>query len=272
MTFGIVTGFTGAEHITPYNLKALNAGIAGSGDYVLKVGKQFKASMLTSNKLRVLDGYGVMGGAQFGMEAGEYVDLTIDNGTQGMRRTDLVVARYERAASTGVESVSLRVIKGTPASGSPSVPAHADGDILAGAAVAEMPLYKISLNGLTVSAPVAMFDVLMPSKEAWDSVAHGVGTVNQGWTIGHFDLERHGRIVTCSMEIAYYTLATLGGAYARVPEGFRPAAPLDNAPVALADGVNCCVGLASISTDGYVTIKSNGVRVNQVLASLTWVA
>lgn len=104
------------------------------------------------------------------------------------------------------------------------------------------------------------------------SVAHGVGTVNHDWTIGHFDLYRHGRIVTCSMEIAYLTLATLGGVYARVPEGFRPAAPLYNAPIALADGVNCCVGFASISTDGYVTIKSNVVRVNQVLASLTWVA
>lgn len=108
--------------------------------------------------------------------------------------------------------------------------------------------------------------------DAWDSVAHGVGTVNPGWTIGHFDLYRHGRIVTCSMEIAYLTLATLGGVYARVPEGFRPVSPLYNAPIALADGANCCVGLASISADGYVSLNSNGVRVNQVLASLTWVA
>ena len=179
MPFGIVTGFTEVEHITPHNLKALNAAVAGSGNYVLKIGKQLQASMQTANQLRVLDGYGMMGGAQWGMEPGEYVDLTIDNGTQGMNRIDLVVARYDRTGAKNIESVTLRVIKGTPSSGTPSVPAFVTGDILAGAATAEMPLYKVQLSGLTVAAPVAMFEVLTPSKDAWDSVSQ----TEAGWRI-----------------------------------------------------------------------------------------
>ena len=184
MPFGIVTGFTEVEHITPHNLKALNAAVAGSGNYVLKIGKQLKASMQTANKLRILDGYGMMGGAQWGMEPGEYVDLTIDNGTQGMNRVDLVVARYDRTGAKNIESVTLRVIKGTPSSGTPSVPAYVTGDILAGAATAEMPLYKVQLSGLTVAAPVAMFEVLTPSKDAWDSVSHAP-TIRVGTTIAY---------------------------------------------------------------------------------------
>lgn len=183
MPFGIVTGFTEVEHITPHNLKALNAAVAGSGNYVLKIGKQLQASMQTANKLRVLDGYGMMGGAQWGMEPGEYVDLTIDNGTQGMNRIDLVVARYDRTGSKNIESVTLRVIKGTPSSGTPSAPAFVTGDILAGAATAEMPLYKVQLSVLTVAAPVAMYEVLTPSKDAWDSASrYSTSEVNTGQT------------------------------------------------------------------------------------------
>lgn len=172
MSFGIVTGFTGAEHITSGDWKALNAGLAGSGNYVLSVGNKLAATLQTANKLRLLDGYGMMAGCQFGMPAGEYVDLVIENGAQGYNRVDLAVARYTRNSTTGIENVSLLVIKGTATTGTASMPSYNSGSVVSGA-TCDFPLYKISLSGLTPTV-TPLFDVLVPAKDAWDSISQNL--------------------------------------------------------------------------------------------------
>ena len=172
MAFGIVTGHTGVEHITPSNMKALNAGICGSGQYVMSVGNKLSATLQTSNKVRIMDGYGMMEGCQFGMDAGEYADLTIENGAQGYNRIDLVVARYARNGTTGVESVQLVVIKGTASTGTASAPSYNKGSVMAGTTT-DFPLYQVNLVGLTPSI-TALFSVLVPAKDAWDSVSQRI--------------------------------------------------------------------------------------------------
>ena len=89
-----------------------------------------------------------------------YDSLTIVNGSQGMKRIDLVVARYSRNQSTKVESLTLKVIQGTPVTGTPSAPGYTTGDIQAGDLVADMPLYQVVINGLNITAVKQVFNTV----------------------------------------------------------------------------------------------------------------
>ena len=88
------------------------------------------------------------------------MDLTIENGTQGANRNDLIVARYTKDSVTGIEDCNLVVIKGTESSGTAADPEHTVGDIINGHVLqADMPLYRVPLNGLNVNALECLFTV-----------------------------------------------------------------------------------------------------------------
>ena len=156
----LVTGYAGAAHITPEDHGSLYAAIFGSGSYVLDRGNKLSASAITSNQVRVLDGDMVIQGRHVRLAANSYVDLTIENGAQGVYRNDLIVARYTKSGSTGVEECNLVVIKGAAVASDPQDPEYITGDILGGGATQhDFPLYRVPLNGLTVEALVPLFSV-----------------------------------------------------------------------------------------------------------------
>lgn len=156
----LVTGYAGAAHITPEDHGSLYAAIFGNGSYVLDRGKKLSASAITSNQVRVLDGDMVIQGRHVRIAANTYVDLTIENGAQGVYRNDLIVARYTKNSSTGIEECNLVVIKGTAAASDPQDPEYTTGDILGGGdAQHDFPLYRVPLNGLTVGDLVPLFSV-----------------------------------------------------------------------------------------------------------------
>ena len=154
----LVTGYAGQEHVTAVDHAAFNAALIGTGQFVLDKGNVLQAQVISNNKIRILDGELMMQGRFVRLNPGTYVDLTIDNGASGMKRNDLIVARYTKSTSTGVEEVSLAVIKGTGRSSNPVDPSYTQGDITNGAAVLnDFPLWRIPIDGLNVQAPVAMF-------------------------------------------------------------------------------------------------------------------
>ena len=128
----IVTGYTGTPHITSNDDQGLLQGIVGTGSYILPVSSQFAYTLISANELQISDGEGVLQGVHFRIDPGTTESVTIENGSQGMQRVDLVCVRYNKAVDTGVESVSLVVHKGTPAASSPVAPTPVSGDILAG--------------------------------------------------------------------------------------------------------------------------------------------
>lgn len=146
----IITGYTGTSHITAAQDGAINIGLVG-GNAILKVGNRMAATIQSNNEVRISDGVLIMQGRAAIIEPGYYDALAITSGTQGKNRKDLIVARYEMNGS-GVESITLKVITGTPASGSPAAPAYTSGDIYNGATVAELPLWYVNLSGTTISS------------------------------------------------------------------------------------------------------------------------
>jgi len=157
MALHLVTGYAGSPHITAADAGAFNAGVFGKGDYVLSTGEGLAARVITNNSIRIASGDIVMQGRHISLKAGTYEDITINNGTQGMSRNDIIVARYEKNTSTGMESATFAVLRGTNVSGTPSDPEHTIGNILAGDTVHEMPLYRVTLNGLNIESVTQLF-------------------------------------------------------------------------------------------------------------------
>lgn len=164
MAVEIITGHTGKEHVTAEAAGALHAGVIGTGKYVLTGGNQFAAEIVSNNLIKIKSGELVNQGRHMRIQVNSYEEVTIQNGTQGMKRHDLIVMRYKHDTSAQVESAELVVLKGI--SGTTAYdPVYTQGNILNGDLQDDFPLYRVSLNGLTVESVTPLFNVLVPMAE-----------------------------------------------------------------------------------------------------------
>ena len=153
----IITGYTGSPHVTAEQDRDVNIGIFGAESYVLRTGSQLKAEVSSNNEIKVRDGVIMHQGCAASIKKNTDDSLTIANGSQGMKRVDLIVARYSRDQNTKEESLVLKVIQGTPKESGPAVPGYTIGDIQAGDLIADMPLYQVTLNGLNITEVKQLF-------------------------------------------------------------------------------------------------------------------
>lgn len=161
MAFEIVDGMTGTKHISSDDLSALNIATIGKADCVLKYGDNFKLTMNSANSATLGTGVGMVGGKRFWNQAA--TRLTIQSGTQGQKRNDLVVARYAKT-DAGIESITPVVIKGTPTTGNATDPAVTANDL---------KLWRVPMNGISVGTPVALFDPVASLESVGESVFQG---------------------------------------------------------------------------------------------------
>ena len=154
----LVTAHKDEPHITAENQGALNIEIFGSDDFVFDVGRILEASAISNNLVRIYDGRGMMEGRFFELNEGDYEDVTIENGTQGQKRIDLIVARYSKDSQSLIETISFEVIKGTP-SETPVQPSYNDGSILAGDTLVDFPMYAIHLDGIAIDNIEQLFEI-----------------------------------------------------------------------------------------------------------------
>lgn len=161
----IITGYIGEPHISSEQDRDINIGIVGEGSYVLATGLQMEPEVQTGNEVRIKDGVIMHQGCAASIKKNTYDSVMIANGSQGMKRTDLIVARYQRDAETNIESMNWVVIQGTPAETDPVVPEYVSGDIQAGDTVADMPMYKVHLDGLNITSIEKVFTVVNGLKE-----------------------------------------------------------------------------------------------------------
>lgn len=159
MAFEIVDGMTGTKHISSDDLSALNIATIGKSNCVLGYGDNFKLTMASANSATLGTGVGMVGGKRFWNQAA--TSLTVQSGTQGQKRNDLVVARYAKT-SAGVESITPVVIKGTPSTGTAADPATTSNDL---------KLWRIPLNGISVGTPVKLFDTVTSLASLGESVS-----------------------------------------------------------------------------------------------------
>lgn len=170
MTIELVDGKAGTAHISSEDKAIIHQAKFSKSDVVFDWGDAFKCSMSSSNRATIGTGCASIQGLDWHITAAESV--TISNGSQGMKRNDIICAHYHRNSSgdtgdVGIESVELTVLKGTPNATAAADPTIPSGNILSGAVDAYMPLWRIPLDGITVGTPVRLFT---PRRALWDSV------------------------------------------------------------------------------------------------------
>lgn len=156
----IITGYGGQPHIYPHHDRETNIGIFGDGTHILDVGSQMAATVISANEVQIADGLLVAEGCTAEVARGTTESMTIENGSQGMLRTDLIVARYTKAAGTAVEAMELAVIKGTPTASNPATPEYNTGLIADGDSPVDFPLYKVNINGISITSVERLADVV----------------------------------------------------------------------------------------------------------------
>lgn len=135
MTVSIMDGHTGKDHVTSDDWAAFNAATYGNQGAVL--GSGLNLTMETSTKGTLSAGLGIVQGRRFRVTDSE--TLAFDARGAGMKRTDIVVARYSNA--DGIESVSIAVVKGKENATSAVSPQVENGDL---------PLWKVVFDGTNV--------------------------------------------------------------------------------------------------------------------------
>ena len=165
MTIELVDGKAGVAHISSEDKAIIHQAKFSKSDVVFDWGDAFKCSMSSSNRATIGTGCASIQGLDWHITAAESV--TISNGSQGMKRNDIICAHYHRDSKTGNENVELTVLKGSPNATAAADPAIPSGKILSGVVDAYMPLWRIPLDGITVGTPVRLFT---PRGALWDSV------------------------------------------------------------------------------------------------------
>ena len=165
MTIELVDGKAGVAHISSEDKAIIHQAKFSKSDVVFDWGDAFKCSMSSSNRATIGTGCASIQGLDWHITAAESV--TISNGSQDMKRNDIICAHYHRESKTGNELVELTVLKGTPNATTAADPTIPSGKVLSGAVDAYMPLWRIPLDGITVGTPVRLFT---PRGALWDSV------------------------------------------------------------------------------------------------------
>lgn len=248
----LVTGHANKAHATAEQAAGLNAGILGLDDYVLNVHDKLKITVVSANKVTIGTGELVMQGRH--VSQGTPEDLIVTNGSQGQKRNDLIVCRYAKG-SQSVESAKLVVVRGTPTTGTPTDPALNTTSPLDGGTTYDMPLYRIPLDGITIGTPVALFNVLKPMSDVWDSLTQRSTTWRVPYSSDSILLTRIGDICFMGGNVKFNSSGqnNYTKAQEKLPEGYRPVTV--NTPVAVFGGETTfiCYGEAN----GTVTMLGN---------------
>lgn len=133
-------------------------------DGVSSIGQACKATVLSNNKVRIADGVLCVGGHFARIPYGEYVDCEIANGQSGKNRNDIIVAKFVTTGSGGIDTMTCEVKQGT-ASTTATDPTLTQNDIYKGGKIRELPLYRVKLEGLNITAVEQLFTVNPTNKD-----------------------------------------------------------------------------------------------------------
>lgn len=157
----IITGYRGEPHVTSQQERNTNIGIFGAAPKIIKgIGSELAATIISANEVEIADGTCVCQGCTAEVPYGTTESMAIENGKQGKKRIDLIVARYARNSVTAVESMELVVIKGTSAASNPAVPTYNTGTIADGDSPVDFPIYKVNLDGISITSVDALVDTV----------------------------------------------------------------------------------------------------------------
>lgn len=180
----LVTGRKGEAHVTSQQDRMLHQGVFGTEAYILNTGKKLKPEVQSSNEIRIRDGALMVQGALSCVKINTYDSITIQNGTQGMKRIDLIVWQYMYNAESDTEYSEWNVIQGMPDENEPHVPEYVQGDIQIGDNFVQVPYLAVHLDGINITEVEMLLEVIPDIYTTNKSLTNSVDELNRKLAAG----------------------------------------------------------------------------------------
>ena len=220
----LVTGRAGSPHITSQQDRQKHQGIWGTGAYILNTGNNLETVVQSSNNIQIKDGALMSQGALFSVKVGTVDEVTIANGSQGMMRKDVIVARYTYNQGTNTEKAEWAVVQGTPAANNPQIPQITEGDIQAGDATVDTSVFIVTLDGINITSVDVVPELASDIPEIMDKINELNGkTKVEEYTASAWDghtvyFYKVGQIVICVNTVAsQMPQANIDASYCGIP-------------------------------------------------------
>ena len=161
----IVSGRTGKPHVTSQQFRQIIEGIVGDGSCILPSGENLEPELVSNNSLKIRSGMMCHHGNVSSVKIGTYDEVELTNGSQGMKRIDLVVNRYTRNEEDNTEKNEWIVIMGTPAESNPTVPEYTKGNLQEGDLVDDCPAFEVHFDGINITEATKMLEIAQTNKD-----------------------------------------------------------------------------------------------------------
>ena len=156
----IVSGRTGKPHVTSQQFRQMIEGTIGQESCIITSGENLEPELAANNLLKIRSGMMSHHGNVSSVNIGTYDEVELTNGSQGMKRIDLVVNRYTRNAETNIEKNERVVIMGTPVASNPVAPTYTVGNLQKGDLVDDCPVFELHYDGINVTEVKKLLSVL----------------------------------------------------------------------------------------------------------------
>ena len=161
----IVSGITGKPHVTSQQFRQIIEGIVGDGSCILPSGENLEPELVSNNSLKIRSGMMCHHGNVSSVKIGTYDEVELTNGSQGMKRIDLVVNRYTRNEEDNTEKNEWIVIMGTPAESNPTVPEYTKGNLQEGDLVDDCPAFEVHFDGINITEVTKRLEIAQTNKD-----------------------------------------------------------------------------------------------------------
>lgn len=227
----IITGIGESEHVTSMQHRAIFEMVIGDNSYILNKGELLEPELQSNNALKIRSGMLAHHGCISEVAPNTYDEVAIGNGSQSMKRIDLVVARYTQNAETKVERTEWTVIQGQPVESNPVAPDYIHGNMQDGDLTDDCPVFEVHLDGIQVVEIKKLLNVLDGSLAElnrklilyeWETTVKPFASINPGNKLT-FTVRKIGRV--CTGNILW--VGSVSGTNATltdftIPEPFRP--------------------------------------------------
>ena len=232
----IITGIGESEHVTSMQHRAIFEMVIGNDSYILNKGELLKPELQSNNALKIRSGMLAHHGCISEVAPNTYDEVAIGNGSQSMKRIDLVVARYTQNAETKVERTEWTVIQGQPVESNPVAPDYIHGNMQDGDLTDDCPVFEVHLDGIQVVEIKKLLNVLDGSLAELNRKLDQESSTK---VMGFSFLRRGNEVLMTHNSILEVVEA--GHVYTNqgsIPMGYRPALDLSAIPGLITDGNN----------------------------------
>lgn len=149
----IYTPDTAVPHIYAEDDAQIHRALIGTSGITL-ADNQLACTKVNDNTVRLSSGLYSMQGYMLAVQAGTTQDLTIDSGSAGAYRHDLVIADFVRGGGTVADQFVFSVVKGTNATSASAAvdPSITQDDLRTGGSHRQEALYRVTINGTEIAA------------------------------------------------------------------------------------------------------------------------